>query len=384
VSNDRAHERLARTNSIVIITVFAVMLLAPGLLWLTGHGGADEDFIYHTEMRRAFVAPPPSSGALATGGWERDVERQIGDGFPLRRPLIEGYDEMKYRWLGDIGGTHVLRGQNGWLFFDDEERTYDDGSFAPPDAALARIADLYAGRAQWCARRGIAYVFVLVPNKSTVYARYLPPWTKHVEPNAGERLVPMLRARGVRVVDPRSALIEGSLRGDVYQRGDTHWNDAGAYVAYRGIVAALRDAGVRDAVANGSIATKTEYAVGDLDRLAGIARWFRNVDLRYDFPERARPVAPADGVGDPLVAGFQQFAYTVDEPRLPAAVVFGDSFTVALRRFLAQDFRRTLVMQHEITGVYHFDRAAVERERPHIVVQELVERAFVFSDRFAP
>ena len=383
MSNAHAQERLARTSSIVTVAVFAVMLLAPGLLWLTGHAGADDDFIYHTEMRRAFAAPPPSSGALATGGWERDVERQIGDDFPFRRSLIEGYDETKYRWLGDIGGTHVLRGQNGWLFFDDEERTYDDGSFAPPDAALARIAGLYAGRAQWCARRGIAYVFVLVPNKSTVYARYLPPWARHVEPNAGERLVPMLRSRGVRVVDPRSALIEASGREDVYQKGDTHWNDAGAYVAYRGIVAALRDAGVRDAVAPGSIATKTEYAVGDLDRLAGIAPLFRNADLRYDFPERARLVG-APGAADALPSGFQQFAYTVDEPGLPAALVFGDSFTVALRRFLAQDFRRTLVMQHEITGVYHFDRAAVERERPRVVVQELVERALVFSDRFAP
>ena len=61
--------------------------------------------------------------------------------------------------------------------------------------------------------------------------------------------------------------------------------------------------------------------------------------------------------------------------------MFGDSFTGALRRFIAQDFRRTVVLQHEISSTATFDRAAVAAERPNVVIQELVERALVYADR---
>lgn len=371
-------------GDIIVIAMFALLLLVPGALAIAGAARADGDFIVHTEMRYPFVAPPVSSGALATGGWQRDLERQIADGFPLRRELIETYDSAKYRWLDDVAGTHVLRGREGWLFFADDERAYDDGSFAPSDADLGRLADMYADRARWCTARGIAYVVLFVPNKSTVYARDLPTWAGHVEPNAAERLVPLLRARDVRVVYPRTELIAASARGDVYQKGDTHWNDAGAYVAYRAVLAALGPRAVHDAIAAPAIRRHEEQSVGDLDRFAGIASWHHNVDLRYDFPERAHAVPAPAFAGDPTAPEYQRFAYAVDDPRLPAAVLFGDSFSVALKRFVAQDFRRTVVMQHEITGAHQFDRAALGAEKPNVVIQELVERALVHYRTFAP
>jgi hypothetical protein len=382
VSDERAAE--PRIASVVTIVVFAVLLALPAVLAVVGGARPDTDFVFHTEMRQPFVAPPVSSGALATGGWERDVERQIADVFPLRRPLIETYDTAKYRWLGDVAGSHVVRGAGEWLFLGDDERAYDDGSFAPSDARLARLADLYAARARWCADRGIAYVFLLVPNKSTVYARFLPRWAGHAEPNAAERLLPLLRARGVRAVYPRAELIAASARGDVYQHGDTHWNDAGAYVAYRAVLAALGSARLRDAIEPRTFRIRAEDTVGDLDRLAGLASGYRNVYLRYDFPERARNVPAPAFAGDPTAPEYQRFAYEVDDPRLPAAMLFGDSFSIALKRFVAQDFRRTVVMQHEIAGEHHFDRNAVAAERPAVVIQELVERALVHEDRFAP
>jgi hypothetical protein len=371
--------------SAITIAVFAALLLWPAALALAGRAGADADFIYHSEMRRPFVAPPVTSGALATGGWERDAEREIADAFPLRRTLIEAYDGAKFRWLDDVASVHVTRGSGGWMFFADEERAYDDGTFAPSDAELERIAGLYAGRARWCQARGTAYVFLIVPNKSTVYARFLPAWAKHVEPNAAERLVPLLRARGVRVLYPRDALRDASYRGDVYQRDDTHWNDAGAYTAYREVLAALGPAIGHDAIDPRTIRAHDEPAVGDLDRFAGIGAWHRSTTVRYDFPERAHAAAPPDYPGDATAAEYQRTADAVDDPSARGAVMlFGDSFSIALRRFVAEDFHRTVVMQHEITSVHHFDRAAVAAEKPAVVIQELVERALMNADRFAP
>ncbi|HEY0396621.1 MAG TPA: hypothetical protein VGD01_19245 [Candidatus Elarobacter sp.] len=379
---DRSAERTPRAGAVVVIVVFALLLLWPAALALAGRAGTDGDFIYHSEMRNAFVAPPPSSGALATGGWERDLERQIADGFPLRRRLIEGYDVAKYLWLGDVASSHVVRGGDGWLFYGDEERSYLDGSYHPTDAELERLAGVYQARADWCARRGIAYVFAFVPNKSTVYTRFLPDSVRVATPTAAERLLPLIAARGVRVVDTRRPLLAAAEHGEVYSKGETHWNDAGAYVAYREIVAALRGARVRDTIAPASLRPRIALEDGDLDRLAGITSAVHDEVVVYDFPRRAHEVAAPGYRGDPIQGAFIRAAFETGDPRLPKGMLFGDSFTLALRPFLAEDFSRLVVMQHSIPNALQFDRTAIEAEKPGVVIQELIERALVYSDRF--
>ncbi|GAC1659051.1 MAG: hypothetical protein NVS4B13_03030 [Candidatus Elarobacter sp.] len=366
----------------VVIAVFALLLLAPALLALTGHGGFDVAFIVRAEQRRPFVAPPPTTGALATGGWERDAERQIADAFPLRTNLIEAYHRAKNSWLHDIDSRHVMHGRDGWLFLGNEERWYVTGDHRPGDADLAALAGIYAERAAWCARHGIAYVVLIAPNKSTIYSGELPVGTRLFTPTPADRLFPLLRARGVRAVDVRSALIAAASKGEVYSKGDTHWNDAGAYVAYRATVAVLRDAGVRDAIVPSSFVPRVDTGEGDLLNLAGIAGLVQNRIVRYDFPHRARPAATPSYPNDRAAAGFMREAEAVADPSLPVAVVFGDSFSEGLRPFLAEDFRRTVVLRHMNVTDVQFDAGVLLTEKPAVVIQELAERSLIRAADF--
>jgi alginate O-acetyltransferase complex protein AlgJ len=367
-------------GDLVVVALFAVLLLVPGVLALTGHAGFDADFLLNTEHRKPFVAPPPSSGALATAGWERDAERQIADAFPLRKQLITGYDYAKYVWLHDEPSRDVIRGRDGWLFYGAEERDYLDGK--PSDADLAHAAGVYAERAAWCARHGMRYAFVLVPNKSTIYPQYLPDGLQRVTPTAADRLVPLLRARGVRVIDARVPVAGAARRGEVYSRGDTHWNDAGVYAAYRAVVAALRDARVRDTIAAPTIRSRTAEQSGDLYALSGVGGFVRNRWLRYDFPRRAREIPTPAVPDDPLDTAFALHATAIDDPALPKLVAFGDSFLGQLRPFLDEDFRRAVVLQHLSVQEKQFDTRVLEAEKPDVVLQELVERSLVFAGTF--
>jgi hypothetical protein len=371
----------------IVIVLFAVLLLAPAVLALTGHAGFDTAFIEGTELRHPFVAPPPASGALATGGWERDAEREIADAFPLRRVLIEGYDHAKYAWLHDIASTHVIKGRDGWLFLGDEERWYLTGEHRPSDGDLTRLADLYASRSKWCAQHGIAYVFLLAPNKSTVYEDQLPAEMHVVRPTPADRLLPLLRARGLRTVDVRAELRDlaraGEHRelGELYSRGDTHWNDAGAYVTYRATISALAGTGVRAAVAHDAT-PRIETGGGDLLKLAGIGSLVQNRIVRLDFPRKANPIASPVYPDDPDAAAFVVNAFIAADPALPKAVVFGDSFTDVLGPFLAESFRRTVVLRYVNVTDVQFDTRVLEVEKPGVVVQEIVERSLVFASDF--
>ena len=360
--------------------VFALLLLAPAVLAATGHAGFDIAFLVGTEQRQPFLAPPPSSGALATGGWERDGEREIADAFPLRTPLILAYDRVKFAWLRDLPSTRVIAGRDGWFFLGNEERAYITGAYHPSDAELASIADVYARRAAWCRRHGMAYAYLLVPNKSTIYARELPAGMNLVSPTPAERLFPLLRARGVTVIDIRAALETAAAQGEVYSKGDTHWNDAGAYIGYEAVVAAFRASGVRDAIPRSSVVQRVDTDKSDLLNLAGIGSLVPNQIVRYRFPQRAHPVAPPVYPADPNP--FMKSATAIDDPSLPTAVVFGDSFTEALRPMLAESFRRMVVLRHYNTTDVQFDPRALEIEKPAVVLDELVERSLAVSAYF--
>lgn len=376
----REPQQPPRAGDVVVTVLFALLLLAPAALALAGRYGADAEFITHHEMRSPFVAPPPSSGALATGGWERDAERQIADGFPLRRNLIEAYDLAKYFAFGSVASSHVTRGRDGWLFYAAEERDYDDGTYAPTDAQLAATADVYEARAAWCARRGIAYAFVLAPNKSTAYSRYLPPWVRHVTPPAGARLIALLRARAVRAVDLRSVEIAAAATADdVYSKGDTHWTDVGAYIAYRAIV---REFGIHDEIASGSIVRNTAVEPGDLDRLAGIGSAVPNRTVRFTYPHRAHDPGTPSHPQDPDANAQSHGARATGDRRLPRAALFGDSFLIAVAPFLAEDFSRTVFVERD--PVHGISRSVIEAEKPSIVIEEIVERSLAVAPPAEP
>ncbi len=376
-------ERTARSpGDVAVIVVFALLLVVPALLALTGHAGFDIAFLEHTEHRRPFVAPPPTTGALATGGWERDAEREIADAFPLRKELIQGYNYAKYTWLGEVQGDRVIRGRDGWLFLGGDERTYLTDRVNPTDAALAHAADVYAARAAWSAQHGVHYVFVMAPNKSTIYPQYLPAAIARVTPTPADRLIPLLRARGVPTVDVRAVLIDASRHGDVYSKGDTHWNEPGAYIAYRAILAALRDAGVRDTIARATMHTHTGPAEGDLLGMSGVGNFVTNAWIYEDYPHRAHRITPPAFPNDPDAAAFNVTATAVDDPKLPTAVMFGDSFAQALVPFLAEDFRRMVHLDHK--AALQFDRRIVTAERPTVVIDEQVERSLVTAAQYMP
>ncbi|MDB5043868.1 MAG: hypothetical protein JWN27_4594 [Candidatus Eremiobacteraeota bacterium] len=369
-----------KISNTVAIVVFLVMLAVPGALALAGFARVDTAFIETREQRYPFVAPAVSSGALATGGYERDLERQIADAFPLRTPLIEAYDYAEFVWFGESTTPTVVRGRDGWLFYGAEELRYVTGSWKPSDAELAHIANVYAARARWSSAHGVRYVFLIAPNKSTIYSDEAPPWYRPMPPTPLDRLLPILRAAGVTVIDVRAQLRDAARRGEVYSRGDTHWNDAGAYIGYRAVLSALRGAGVRDAVA--PTGTHTTARRGDLLDISGVGGRIADSVVIMDYVRRAHPTA-ASALEREAAAKEFTAQVTAADAHLPAAVIFGDSFSLGLAPFFAEDFSRMAAFQKSGTSTSpQFDPALVQAARANVVVQELAERNLVFGASF--
>jgi len=89
-------------------------------------------------------------------------------------------------------------------------------------------------RAEWAAALGCKYIFMIVPNKQTIYPEMMPSGMdaallRSMMDQMLEYLSPELDNV---VIDLRSKFIKEKEDHQLYQRTDTHWNHMGAYSAY--------------------------------------------------------------------------------------------------------------------------------------------------------
>lgn len=360
----RGEWRLLPWAERLLVAAVALVLLTPGLGTLAG---VDDEVL--RDAPAAAVSPGGFSFSLA--GWARDFEVR----FPFRARLVRWQAGLRYRWLGVSPLPTVLRGRQGWWFYADDG-AIEDATLATPFTAV----ELEAWRvtlqhtADWLAARGIAYVFVLAPDKHTIYPEFLPAALRR---DAGRRaradqLMTMLRARTtVPAVDLRQALLDAKAQARVYHLTDTHWNDLGAAEAYRRIMTAVRaqaPAVPPPATADAFVVEARTTPGMDLAEMAGLASLTSETDLTL-VPRTARrarvvePARPRPGyIGPRLVTAL-------DDPALPQALIYRDSFGSALVPFLAEHFSRTVVLWE-----YDVMPATVREEHPAVVIHEWAGR----------
>jgi hypothetical protein len=91
---------------------------------------------------------------------------------------------------------------------------------------------------------GKTFVLLISPSKAAIYPETLPPPCKaSAEPRAYDRLLPLLKARGIHTVDGHALMKR--LRDEqpwvVFGRDGVHWNDVGAGAAVDAVLASLTE-----------------------------------------------------------------------------------------------------------------------------------------------
>jgi hypothetical protein len=175
----------------------------------------------------------------------------------------------------------------------------------------------------------------------------------------------------VPVLDLRPSLLAARNTQRIYHRTDSHWNDLGAVVGYRQILGALRTQrpGLTPPAGGDAFDVVTRDEPGwDLAEMMGLTHLVTetNLMLAPRQARRARVVEPAHP--HPLYIG-PRLVTAIDDARLPRAVFYRDSFGSALVPFLAEHFRRQLVLWE-----YDVLPETIRVERPDVVIQEWAGR----------
>jgi hypothetical protein len=325
-----------------------------------------------------FPGWPQSVDALAT--FPEQFEEYYSDNFWPRSHLIRWHNWLKLIGFGLSPSEKVIVGKQGWLFYGDRDALDAYRRVNPfTKSELEQWRILLEKRHQWFGDRGIDYLFIIVPNKSTIYPEYMP---SHIRRDARESrldaLVNYLETYSdFAILDLRGALLSAKQRDRVYHRTDSHWNKPGVFAAYRAIFAELNERfpGLTPLELDAFRREPIRRSGGDLAMMLGLENTLKEDAIRFSamFPSRFRPASPGI-IKAHLPENQQPFATEIDDRQLPRAVIFHDSFMLNLGPFLSEHFQRAVFLNQ-----YEFDREIITRERPNLVIQEIAERTLMGS-----
>ena len=356
----------------VVTILFAIAIACPAfaLIW-TGSRTL-------TRFENRPMAPWPAPAMSRE--FAPAFDRAFSDRFGGRDALVRLHHSGLLRMFGVSSLSTVMVGNDGWYYWLGEDGHSLDrhyrGTREFPQAEVESTVTEFARRKQWLAERGIAYVVVAVPDKFTIYPEHLPHWvTRKLDRTPYDRVVEAIARDGrVPFVDLREPLRAAKAKERTYYKTDSHWNLNGAIVGYEALMREVRKA-IPDKLSSIAPVKRPPYTPGadfysgDLLQMLGMPSRVREDDvaplgkLLGDTTSRC-----AKRVDKDEFPGFEM--YMCDRPGLPKLVMLRDSMAIALIPLLSENFSRAVY-----ASTRELDRAMIEREKPDVVIEELVERS---------
>jgi len=363
----------------LLVILFAVGIALPLLGYLADvKNFAGNSTAPSNENRRLDGLPTWDGSLAALWTLPKNFERHFNDHFGYRKHLVELAGRTKALGLGDSSHSHVILGRDGWLFYAFDENGQSARTPRPfQPAELRKWRSVLEARTSWLGQRNCQYLFVVAPEKQSVYSQYLPNWLPEY-PQVHTRTAQLIDfVRGgpaaANIFDLGDPLRTVAAHEQVFYRTDTHWNDDGAFVAYTAIIRILseRFPGMEPLPPSRLRRTTSNIQGRDLARLLGVARHVTDEQPSiFVVDAQARNVSEQIEINEcERMGGFSPAVYENANHTLPKAIVFGDSFSWSMHPWLAEHFSRLVYLPEHV-----LDPAVIEREKPDVVIHELVER----------
>lgn len=199
------------------VVVAALLLLVPALFTNT-----EPEAISQAE-KRWLAEPVPLSEGFSN--FMDSLNSSANDRIGFRDEMVWAHGTLTMNLL-EMNHKRVIRGEDGWLFYREDMPDYTGQNNEP--LRVEAYVQVIKAIDKLCASRGSQFIFIVGPNKSSVYHRYMPDYIQKAEVRLLDALAARLEEEGIRYIIPTEKLIEASESVECYKKLDIHWN---AYAA---------------------------------------------------------------------------------------------------------------------------------------------------------
>ncbi len=270
------------------------------------------------------------------------------------------------------------QGKDDWLFLGNNyDNTVAKTKLAntPAESEIDFTTQLFSKISKIAASNHTKIVLIIGPNKSSIYAEYLPkaliPSSKKYSSYFFDRLktIPNLT-----VYDPTEDFLSlKNTEGYLYWMTDTHWNNKGAFLAYSGVSKAL-----------GLPIPQVEFQhggkhSGDLIGISKLGNFPLHPEDNWDVVWKTNPTWIQKQIPDEQGTAFGAAEIVSNSKPLSSKYVWviGDSFTGALKQYFNATFKEVRYVGHWNDKLKELSSALEKADRkPDIVFIVRVERSF--------
>lgn len=351
-------------------TTFVCILLLPFF---------NETFAFYEdgnkELRTLAEKPALQNGDLLN--YPAKFEKYYNDNFGFRNVLVTWGGKIKYYvFKSSFVPEKASVGKDGWLFLN--------GFFYWVTQDLTR-ENLYARETlvttvtEWERRKAVLskdsifYYRSFFPDKHYIYPEYLPFGMKVISKDTLYRCDQALNylretKSDLTLIDVRPALFSAKKKVQVYQKFDSHWNNYGAFTAYRVVMQRLaKDIPALKPLQESDFAVSWNQApVGDLANMLGI----KETEILPYFTPLKNSVQTTKLSTEDFPKQTEIYENKGAATSL-TILLYRDSFTTHLIPFLNLHFAKVVLLWDT-----PFSEEMVKRVNPDIVLESFAARYF--------
>lgn len=364
--------RKSRDLTIIILFMTALWLPLAAQFWWPEYSSR------LGEKRALAVFPEFNLDRKSVEQFPRKFEAYYDDHFGFRAKLIHWHSRLKLA-LKVSASPRVLIGKQDWLFYRGQKAIEDyRNTDLLSEKRLRYWRATLRGKRDLLAAHEVPYLFVIAPNKHTVYPEFLPRSVNKVgkQSRLDQLLSYMSDTDDPHILDLRPHLLKGKGQGnDIYFKTDTHWNQRGVKIAHHEILAKFDEIDAELKLRNASTVNfKTVKGKGgDLAKMLGLQEELTEYQPRprWSQPRCAKKTAPGlEKISIVTVLPPIKFQCRQASGRL---LMIHDSFGKGLIPQIAENFQSSLFV-HANPSLKELG-ALVEVFDPDVVLELKVQRS---------
>jgi hypothetical protein len=369
-------------NYFIIILLFVIGIYSPLITGLL----QNDKKISQIEQRNLNSLPSIPNNITELIAYPQNFNRYYADHFGFRDQLTQHY----FSYLNQFSDptsllNEVTMGQNDWLFLGSIKpgiRRFDDPMGDAihlnlfTSSELKKFAQSLTTIKNWLANQGIQYIYMIAPNKHSIYFEQLPKYITKKNPlSATDQLVNYLKIHtDVTVLDLRNTLLKQKHNNyQLYYKNDSHWNFYGANFAQFEIMKKIQQwfpNSITPVLLMDNQFDLVTKSTGDLSRFAKIEGTIFEEEPLPNFIKSCHPFS------DPVKDKNTQVVTMICRDQTLNAVIFRDSFFMALTPYIARYFHRSTYIWEPMN--YQSLSKYIEQEKPNIVIDEVIERSLPY------
>ena len=367
----------AKTYKVILPLVFLVILVLPSILSVININES-----YPLSERRTLSKFPQFELSKA-GYFIDEFETYFNDHFGGRNLIIKAYCILKYfGFKSSPYPDEVEVGKDDWFFLGDNKAKISSEhlgvSLLSPKSIELIKANLIKKK-NWLESQGIKYYLFIAPDKHTVYPENLPDYYNKKMINKNTDKLYQALSDDITTIDVRAQLqLQKSKQSEqLYSKTDSHWNDYGAYYAYKHIMRTLSN----DFPELGKPKGLNEFTIEEeaskfntTTDMINISDRILDTDYTFTYkgkqPKLGQLKLPVPTKYDKSKKGYE-VRYTYQNGTKLKILLIRDSFSNRLKKFISLHFSESVY----INNYHKLNEKIIAIEKPDIVLHEIIERS---------